>query len=140
MLFRSQTINDRLPGLYAKGGYWVIKTPEGDQMGQRSVSFMIEKSKPNAVEETLASLNEILPHIQPIDGTKKLGIFEYSLSMHASYTVEIEPDDKTCRIISQSYGRRSEFASFDSLEKLVQQIHDDLYYEVWEPASAALKP
>jgi hypothetical protein len=132
-----QTINDRLPGLYAKGSCWV--NADGG-MGQRCVALMIEKSKPNAMESALSSLSEILPHIEAIEGKKKLGIFEHSLSMHASYTAEINEDHTACRITSQSYGRLSEVASFDSIEKLVQYVHDNLYYEIWSPADSSPSP
>lgn len=106
-------------GLYSSGYY-----PELEQV---SVKLMMYKGEQDNLEQTISTLEEVIPLLKIHDGVKRLDIFEHTCSENGSWSVEIT--DTSYDLILHYYHRKSVNKSFDTLRALVQYVQQYHYYE-----------
>lgn len=102
-------------------GYWT-------DSDQAAVRFELQKGRPNEVEAALALTEALLPHvIADAMGFKRFGIFESGLSAYGAWRVYIDQAAGSFEIRSARAKQ-----SFGSLRALIQQVHDQFYYNTVE--------
>lgn len=114
----------------ARGKYWRDKGfwhsgyyPEIEQVG---LKLMLYKGNKDNLEQTIKSVEEVLPFLKPIDGKKRFGIFEHTLSENGSFSLEI--DDDSIDLVVHRYHRRSVEESFKTVHEMVEYVQENHYY------------
>jgi hypothetical protein len=118
----------------AREKYWQDKGlwhsgyfPETQQI---NLQMMLYKGDKDNLEQTISSLEGVLPLIKIHNGVKRLDIFEHTCSAHGSWTVEIT--DKSYDLIVHRCHRKSTEKSFTTLRDLVKYVQEFHYYETSE--------
>ncbi len=106
-------------GLWSSGYY-----PEIEQV---NVKMMMYKGEKDNLEQTITTLEEVIPLLKVHKGVKRLDIFEHTCSENGSWGVEVT--DTSYDLIVHRWGRKSTEKSFDSLRALVQYVQQYHYYE-----------
>jgi len=107
-------------GLYSSGYF-----PDTEQV---NLQLMLYKGKGDNLEQTIKSVEEVLPFIKANDqGVKRLDVFEHTCSEHGSYNVEIT--DNSYDLVVHRWHRKSTEKSFDNLRSLVEYVQEHHYYE-----------
>jgi len=110
---------------FSTGGEWLAT-------GQTAIRFMLYRGRPSEVERACLFVRQVLPYIKPHpDGTKWLGVFEHSLSFSCRYHVSIDETTQRYRLQASRGSREETVFESDTLEALVQYVHDRHYYEVF---------
>lgn len=91
------------------------------------LKVMLYKGEDDNLEKTLLSLEQILPHLRPVDGIKEFGVFEYTLSENGVYCVEVK--EGVYSLVVYRYHRKSVLKVFDSLRELLKYVQENHYYE-----------
>lgn len=94
---------------------------------QVNLQMMLYKGEQDNLEQTISTLEEVLPLLKVHNGVKRLDIFEHTCSENGSWSVEIT--DTAYDLILHYYHRKSVNKSFDSLRTLVQYVQQYHYYE-----------
>lgn len=115
----------------AREKYWQDKGlwhsgyfPETQQI---NLKMMLYKGVKDNLEQTISSLEDVLPLIKVHDGVKRLDIFEHTCSEHGSWSVEIS--DKSYDLIVHRWHRKSTEKTFTNLCDLVKYVQEFHYYE-----------
>ena len=107
---------------FCTDGYWSATR-------QTAVRFRMTKGARGEVDRACAFVRQVLPSITAHpDGRKWFSIMEESLSEHGSYHVKIDEAKNSYAVEKTYYSTRTVFET-DTLEKLVQYVHDNLYYD-----------
>lgn len=117
--YKARTQYWRDKGLYQSGYF-----PE---LNQVNLQMMLYKGEQDNLEQTINTLEEVLPLLKVHNGVKRLDIFEHTCSENGSWSVEVT--DTTYDLILHYYHRKSVNKSFDSLRALVQYVQQYHYYE-----------
>ncbi|MOA34700.1 hypothetical protein D3C78_1560910 [compost metagenome] len=88
---------------------------------------MLYKGEKDNLEQTISTLEEVIPMLKVHNSVKRLDIFEHTCSENGSWSVEIT--DTTYDLILHYYHRKSVNKSFDSLRGLVEYVQQYHYYE-----------
>lgn len=96
------------------------------EIQQVNLSLMLYKGDTANLEKTIKNVEEVLPFLKPLNGKKRLGIFEHTLSENGSWTVEI--DDESFDLVLHRYRRRSVEKQFKTLRELLEYIQKNHYY------------
>lgn len=94
---------------------------------QVNLQMMLYKGEQDNLEQTISTLEEVIPMLKVYNGVKRLDIFEHTCSENGSWSVEIT--DASYDLILHYYHRKSVNKSFDSLRGLVQYVQQYHYYE-----------
>lgn len=94
---------------------------------QVNLQMMLYKGVQDNLEQTIKTLEEVIPMLKVHNGVKHLDIFEHTCSENGSWGVEIT--DTSYDLILHYYRRKSVNKSFDSLRALVQYVQQYHYYE-----------
>ena len=105
-------------GLWCSGYF-----PEIEQI---SLKMVLYKGKKDNLEQTIATLEQVIPLLKVHKGVKHLGVFEHTCSEHGSYDVEIT--DTSFDLIVWRWSRKSTVKSFDNLRNLVEYVQEHHYY------------
>ena len=97
------------------------------ELNQVNLQMMLYKGELDNLEQTISTLEEVLPLLKVHNGVKRLDIFEHTCSENGSWSVEIT--DTSYDLILHYYHRKSVNKSFDSLRGLVQYVQQYHYYE-----------
>lgn len=97
------------------------------ELNQVNLQMMLYKGKDDNLEQTISTLEEVIPMLKVHKGVKRLDIFEHTCSENGSWSVEIT--DTSYDLILHCYHRKSVNKSFDSLRALVQYVQQYHYYE-----------
>lgn len=97
------------------------------EIQQVNLQMMLYKGEQDNLEQTINTLEEVLPLLKVHNGVKRLDIFEHTCSENGSWSVEIT--DTSFDLILHYYHRKSVNKSFDSLRALVQYVQQYHYYE-----------
>lgn len=115
----------------AREKYWQDKGlwhsgyfPETQQI---NLKMMLYKGEKDNLEQTITSLEDVLPLIKIHNGVKRLDIFEHTCSEHGSWSAEIT--DKSYDLIVHRWHRKSTEKSFTTLRDLVKYVQEFHYYE-----------
>lgn len=115
----------------AREKYWQDKGlwhsgyfPETQQI---NLKMMLYKGEKDNLEQTISSLEGVLPLIKIHNGVKRLDIFEHTCSEYGSWSVEIT--DKSYDLIVHRWHRKSTEKSFTTLRDLVKYVQEFHYYE-----------
>lgn len=106
-------------GLWRSGYY-----PEIDQV---CLKIMMYKGLDDNLEQTIETLEKVIPLLKEREGVKRLGVFENTLSENGSYEVEISGNEYSLMVYR--WGRKSVVKSFDNVRDLVKYIQEFHYYE-----------
>ena len=98
--------------------------PETQQI---NLQMMLYKGKKDNLEQTIISLENVLPLIKIHNGVKRLDIFENTCSEHGSWSVEIT--DNSYDLIVHRWHRKSTEKTFTTLRDLVKYVQEFHYYE-----------
>ena len=98
--------------------------PETEQV---YLKMKLYKGEGDNLEQTISTLEEILPHIKAIDGVKVFGVFEHTLSENGVYCVEIT--EHTYTLVICRYRRKSVVKECKSLREMIEYIQEHHYYE-----------
>ena len=96
------------------------------EIQQVNLSLMLYKGDADNLEKTIKNVEEVLPFLKPLNGKKRLDIFEHTLSENGSWTVEI--DDESFDLVLHRYRRRSVEKQFKTLRELLKYIQKNHYY------------
>ena len=96
------------------------------EIQQVNLRLMLYKGDTANLEKTTKSVEEVLPFLKPLNGKKRLDIFEHTLSENGSWTVEI--DDESFDLVVHRYRRRSVEKQFKTLRELIEYIQENHYY------------
>lgn len=113
---RQKYWNDK--GLWESGYFSEIQ--------QVNLNLMLYKGDTANLEKTIKNVEEVLPFLKPLNGKKRLGIFEHTLSENGNWTVEI--DDESFDLVLHHYHRRSVEKQFKTLRELIEYIQENHYY------------
>lgn len=102
---------------------------------QVNLQMMLYKGVQDNLEQTISTVEEVLPLLKVHNGVKRLGIFEHTCSENGNWSVEIT--DTSYDLILHYYHRKSVNKSFDSLRALVQYVQQYHYYESSVDSNAA---
>ena len=105
-------------------GWW--KSGYSHEIQQVNLSLMLYKGDTANLEQTIKNVEEVLPFLKPLNGKKRLDIFEHTLSEDGSWTVEI--DDESFDLVVHRYCRRSVEKQFKTLRELIEYIQENHYY------------
>ena len=94
---------------------------------QVNLQMMLYKGEQDNLEQTISTLEEVIPLLKVHNGVKRLDIFEHTCSENGSWSVEIT--DASYDLILHYYHRKSVNKSFDSLRALVEYVQQYHYYE-----------
>jgi len=97
------------------------------ELNQVNLKMMLYKGKEDNLEQTISTLEEVIPMLKVHKGVKRLGIFEHTCSEDGSWSVEIT--DTSYDLILHRYHRKSTEKSFDNLRALVEYVQKHHYYE-----------
>lgn len=96
---------------------------------QTAVRFRLTKGSRGEVDRACAFVRQILPAITAHpDGYKWFSVMEESLSEHGSYHAKID-EAKNSYVVEKTYYSTRRVFETDTLEKLVQYLHDEVYYD-----------
>lgn len=109
----------RSKGLWNSGYH-----PEIEQV---AVKLMLYKGEGDNLEQTISSVQDVIPFLKQQDGVKHIGIFEHTCSAGGVWGVEIT--DKSFDLTLRRYYRRTVEKSFYNLRSLVEYVQEHLYYE-----------
>lgn len=115
----------------AREKYWQDKglwhSGYHSEIQQVNLQMMLYKGEKDNLEQTIRTLEEVLPLLKVHKGVKRLDIFEHTCSENGSWSVEIT--DASFDLILHYYHRKSVNKSFDNLRALVQYVQQYHYYE-----------
>lgn len=94
---------------------------------QVNLQMMLYKGEQDNLEQTISTLEEVLPLLKAHNGVKRVDIFEHTCSKNGSWSVEIT--DTSYDLILHYYHCKSVNKSFDSLRALVEYVQQYRYYE-----------
>lgn len=94
---------------------------------QINLKMMLRKGKNDNLEQTISTLEKVIPLLKPLKGVKHLDIFEHTCSENGCWSVEIT--EASYDLILYRYHRRSVEKSFDNLRSLVEYVQEHHYYE-----------
>lgn len=94
---------------------------------QVNLQMMLYKGVQDNLEQTIRTIEEVLPLLKVHNGVKRLDIFEHTCSENGCWSVEIT--DTSYDLILHYYHRKSVNKSFDSLRALVEYVQEYHYYE-----------
>lgn len=97
------------------------------ELQQVNLQMMLYKGEQDNLEQTISTLEEVIPLLKVHNGVKRLDIFEHTCSENGSWVVEIT--DTSFDLILHYYHRKAVNKSFDSLRGLVQYVQQHHYYE-----------
>lgn len=97
------------------------------ELNQVNLQMMLYKGKEDNLEQTISTLEEVIPMIKVHKGVKRLDIFEHTCSEDGSWSLEIT--DTSYDLILHRYHRKSTEKSFDNLRALVEYVQEHHYYE-----------
>ncbi len=93
------------------------------------LKLMLYKEDKDNLEQTINSIEEIIPFLKPQkDGMKHLGIFEHTLSEFGIWSVKFDEEEFQLNLCC--YGRESIEKRFDNLRSLVEYVQQHHYYEI----------
>ena len=97
------------------------------ELQQVNLQMMLYKGKNDNLEQTISTLEEVIPMLKVHKGVKRLDIFEHTCSEDGSWSVEIT--ETSYDLILHRYHRKSTEKSFDNLRGLVEYVQKQHYYE-----------
>lgn len=97
------------------------------EINQINLKMMLYKGKKDNLEQTISTLEQVIPLLKVHKGVKHLGVFELPCSEHGSYGVEIT--DTSFDLIVWRWSRKSTAKSFYNLRNLVEYVQEHHYYD-----------